>query len=131
MLQFPNIARKTAFGIVIAGLFTLASCASAPTAPARELQAAELAITRAEQARVADYASIELSQARTRLQAARAAVIEDDMVLAQRLADESRVNAELAFARAEMLKAKAINDEMQKGINTLKQEMSRQSGAQI
>lgn len=131
MRQFPNIARSTALGLVLAGLFTLVSCASTLPAPSRELQAAESAITRAEQARVADYASLELSQARSKLQAARAAVIQEDMVLAQRLADESRVNAELAFARAEMIKAKAVNDEMQKSIDTLKQEMSRQTGAQI
>jgi hypothetical protein len=38
------------------------------------------------------------------------------------------VHADLASAKAEEIKAKAVNDEMQKSIDTLKQEMQRVSG---
>lgn len=129
--QRKNAARALIHGLTIAGLLTLGACASVSQAPAQHVQAAELAITNAEQARVADYASLELNQAREKLLAARNAVQQEDMVLAQRLADESRVKAELASAKAEMLKAKAVNDEMQESINTLKQEMTRNTGARI
>ncbi|MDZ4811033.1 MAG: DUF4398 domain-containing protein [Pseudomonadota bacterium] len=113
----------------VAAVFLMfAACASTPEAPDRELQAAEMAITNAEQARVADYASPELSDARENLSAARRAVQQEEMVLAKRLAQQSRVNAELALAKAEALKAEAINDEMQKSTDALKQEMQRNSG---
>jgi hypothetical protein len=92
------------------------------------LQAAESAIANAEQSRVAGYASAELTVAREKLAAARVATRNDQMVQAEYLAVESRVHAELAYARAEEIKAKAVNDEMRKSIDTLKDEMNRASG---
>jgi septal ring factor EnvC (AmiA/AmiB activator) len=111
-----------------AGLLTLAACASAPPAPTHALQAAETAITNAEQARVADYASIELNEARENLAAARKAVRDEDMARAERLAERSRVNAELASANARLIRARAINEEIQTNIEVLKQEMQRGQG---
>lgn len=112
--------------IAIAGL---SACASAPLPPTSELQAAELAIASAEQDQVADYALPELNEARKKLDAARVAVSNEDMLLATYLATESTADAQLASARAEMLKAKAVNDEMQQSIDTLKLELQRNSGA--
>lgn len=117
-------------GVAVLGLLVLAACASAPAPPNEALQAAELAITHAEQARVADYASPELGAAREKLTAARAAVQQEKMILAGRLAEQARVDAELAVALAEAAKARVVNDDMQKGIDTLKQEMQRNTGAQ-
>lgn len=113
----------------VAGLLALAACASEPVPPTQALQAAELAIANAEQARSAEYASLELVEAREKLTAARTAVTQEKMVLAQRLAEQSRVDAELASAKAEAAKARAVNDEMQKSTNALKQEMQRNPGA--
>lgn len=75
------------------GLLLLSTCASPPTPPDQALQAAESAISHAEQARVADYASPELGIARGKLTAANAAVQREEMLLAERLADQSRVEA--------------------------------------
>ena len=97
--------------------------------PTNELQAAELAIASAEQDQVADYALPELNDARKSLDAARVAVSNEDMVLATYLATESAANAQLASARTQMLKAKAVNEEMQNSIDTLKLELQRTSGA--
>lgn len=108
----------------VAGLLVLGGCAS-PQPPSAELQAAELAITSAEQARVADYASPELGQARDKLAAARVAVQEKKMVEARRLAEQSQLDAQLATARAEATKAKLVNDEMLKSTESMKQEMQR------
>jgi hypothetical protein len=119
--------RKLTLGAV---LLSLAACASTPMPPTQELQAAELAITNAEQARVADYASQDLNQAREKLAAANIAVQKREMLQARQLADESRVSAELATAKASMTKAQQVNEEMQKSITTLKQEMQRNTGVQ-
>lgn len=112
--------------IAIAGL---GACASVPLPPTSELQAAETAIASAEQNQVADYALPELNVARQKLDAARVAVNNEDMILASYLATESTSNAQLASARAEMLKAKEVNDDMQESIDTLKMELQRNSGA--
>lgn len=111
------------------GLLALAGCASAPKPPTEALQAAELAIASAEKARVADNASPELGTARENLSAARVAVEQQQMDLARQLAEQSQANAQLASAKAEAAKAKLVNDEMQKGTTTLKQEMQRNPGA--
>lgn len=113
-----------------AALVLLSSCASTPVPPTSDLQAAEQAIASAERARVADYASVELSVARDKLTAARGAVQEKNMTQAQRLAQEARADAELASAKAEVARARVVNEQMQKGTDTLKQEMQRKSGDQ-
>lgn len=114
----------------IATALVLSACASAPLPPTQALQAAEVAIANAEKARVADYASLELSQARDKLASARTAVQQEQMVTALYLAEQSRVDAELAAAKAEVVKAKTVNDEMKKSLESLKQEMQRNPGAQ-
>jgi hypothetical protein len=108
----------------------LAACASAPKPPAQALQAAETAIARAEQDRVAEHSAHELGEARAKLAAAHEAVNGEKMVLAERLANESRVNAEYASAKTGAAKAKAVNAEMLEGTRTLKQEMQRNTGDQ-
>jgi len=113
---------------VLAGVLVLSACASAPQAPNRSLQAAEQAIATAEQARVADYASLELSQAREKLAAARVAVQKEEMVIAERLADEALVEAQLATAKAGEAKAKKVNDDMKESTRTLILEMGRDAG---
>lgn len=110
-------------------MVVLTACASTPAAPIEALRSAEQAIASAEQARVADYASPELGQAREKLTASRSEVQKENMVLARYLADESLVNAELAMAKAEAARAQVVNDEMRDGTTTLKQEMQRQEGA--
>lgn len=112
--------------IVLNGV--LVGCSSQPEIPEQALQAAELAIANAERVRVADYASPELGQARDKLTAARAAVAKEEMVSAARLAEQARADAELATAKAEAEKAQQVNDELHKNVNTLEQELQRNSG---
>lgn len=115
--------------LAAAGLLALAGCATPPAPPTEALQAAESSISNAEQARVADYASAELTMARQKLALANTAVRNNEMVKAEYLAVESRTHAELALARAEERRAKAVNDDMQKSIDVLKEEMKRAEGA--
>lgn len=107
-----------------ASLLALAACASIPP-PTDQLTRAENAIKRAEEARVADYASPELKSAREKLTAARDAVTREDMTLAARLADQARLDAEVATAKTESAKAKANIEEMKKANTAIKQETDR------
>jgi hypothetical protein len=111
------------------GLLLLTACSSTPP-PTLAVQSAEQAISAAEQARVADYASPELSEARDKLAASHVAIQQDEMVLAQRLADEARADAQLATAKADAARAQVVNDDMQKSNVTLKQEMQRNTEGQ-
>ena len=109
-------------------LLALTACLSSPLPPTQQMQAAQLAITSAEQERVADYAPQDLRNAHDKLAAARVAIQQEDMERAARLAEESRVSAELATAITARMKAKAINDDMQQNINALQLEILRNSG---
>lgn len=130
MTRTFRLRSKSALRIAIAitGAMALTACSSGPRPPNEALQAADQAIESAEQARVADYASPELGVAREKLNEARLAVQREDMELAQRLAEQSRVAAELALAQAQASKATVVNDEMKKSTKTIKQEMQRNPG---
>ncbi len=112
--------------MVAAMVLALSACATLP-APTDQIERAESAIKRAEEARVADYASPELKSAREKLTAARDAVIREDMTLAARLAEQARIDAEVATAKTEAAKAKANIDEMKKANSAIQQEAIRSS----
>jgi hypothetical protein len=109
-------------------MLILTACASTPPAPTASLDAAKQAISNAERADAGRYAAGELGAARTRLASADAAVTERNMILAERFADESRAEAELASAKTAATKANAVNTEMKRSTGTLIEEMQRSSG---
>jgi len=126
-LSSEKLSRLLSAGAAAAAL-TLSACASAPTPPTDALNAAERAVKVAQEGGVADYASPELKSAREKLVLAREAVAKEDMTGAAILAEQARLDAELASAKNEAAKAKAVNDELQKSNETLRQEINRNSG---
>jgi hypothetical protein len=127
-LAGPCVAANLA-ATALAAAILMGGCASTPPEPKLALQSAEQAIATADRARVPDSASPELSEARAKLTAAHSEVDQKHMVQAERLANESRVDAELASATIEATKDKAVNDEIRRGTATLAQEMQRKQGA--
>ena len=125
------------FGSRAAVLVTLVllvpACASTPPAPTASLGAARFAISNAEKADAGRYASPELSEARQKLAAADVAVMEKSakgMITAQRLAEQSRVEADLALAMSTEAKSTSVNDEMKRSNDVLVEEMQRKTGGQ-
>ncbi len=108
-------------------LLLVASCASTPP-PTETLHAAEQAILTAEKADAGRYAAAELAESRTKLASANDAVKEEKMVIAERLGQQSRVEAELASARSEAVKAATVNEEMKRGNEAVVEETQRNSG---
>lgn len=136
MIPFSVLSRSLQRATSITALcsvLVLAACAANPPEPTVALKAAEQAIAAADRTRIADAASPELSEAREKLTAAQAATqnekLKDRMVVAERLALESRADAELASAKNEAAKAQAVNDEIRQSNATLSQEMQRNTGA--
>lgn len=124
---FHRLLHRAAVGLVCA---SLAACAAHPPSPQPALLAAEQAIQAAEQARVLDAASPELTLARSQYQAAQKAQNDEKPIEAKRLAEEARLQAELATARAAAAKAKTVNEDLQKGNSTLQNELQRKTGIQ-
>lgn len=109
-------------------LLLIPACTSTPPAPTQEISAAEQSLSDAEQARVAEHSLQELQEARVKLSTARAAVQNKEMVLAKRMAEQASIDIKLASAKAELAKAEAVNTDMEKNIDVLKQEMQRNTG---
>jgi hypothetical protein len=117
--------------LLIGGVLALAGCATAPMPPTVALQAADIAITNADNDHAADYAPLEMRTAHEKLSAARADSQQSDpeqVMRAGPLADEARVEAELASAKGHLARAEAVNQELQKNNNTLNNEIQRGSG---
>jgi hypothetical protein len=124
--RYVPLIRRSIAGL--GGAVLLTACASTPAEPVVAMHAAEQAIAVADRARVSDSNSPELSEARERFAAAQAAVQGKHMIEADQLAQESRVDAELASAKIDAAKAKVVNAEMQHSTDTLNQEMNRATG---
>ena len=118
---------RVRIAVGVTGVLMLAACASTPP-PTASLQAAQLAISNAERTDASRYAPGELSEARTKLASADTAVKEQRMIMAERFAEESRAEAELASAKTADVKAKMVNYEMTRSTDTLVEEMQRSSG---
>lgn len=125
----PRLPLRAVALATIGSSMLFAACASTPPVPTAALSAAEQAIATADRARIADASSPDLSEAREKLAAAHTAVQGKKMVEAERLAYESRADAELSAARSDAAKAVTVNDEMKRSTESLKQEMQRNSGA--
>jgi predicted Zn-dependent peptidase len=101
------------------------ACASAPPAPTASINEAKLAIEVAEKVDAGHFANAELDEARQMLIAADKAVKAENMVLANRYAQQSIVTAQLATAKTEAAKAQAVNAELNRGAKALIEEMQR------
>jgi hypothetical protein len=132
----PMNSRQTArnhlrllIAVGAAGFF-LAGCASTPPAPTAALDAAHLAISNAERADAGQYAAGELAEARDKLSSANTAVAGKHMIVAERLANESRTEAELALATTADIKAQGVNAQLERSNGTLNEELQRNAGVQ-
>ena len=121
-----NRHRRLLAVVACAGSMLLfAACATAPMAPTASLSEAKAAIRVAEKEDARRYAGAELDEANQKLTLAEKAVAAEDMILAERFADESTIMAQLAAARTEALKAETINEEMRRSATALTEEMQR------
>ncbi len=117
--------RLLAVAACAATMLLIGACASAPPSPTAALTEAKSAIQAAERDDASHFAAAELDKARQKLILANKAVVAEDMILAERFAQEATVTANLAAAKTAATKAVAINEEMGRGTEALLEEMQR------
>lgn len=118
-------ARVTVLLVAAIGLSALVGCASTGERPDAQLATAQANIEQAQQAGANQHAAQPLSSAREKLSAAQAAVSRDEMVVAERLAEEAALDAELAGAMARNRKAELAVEELNETIEVLRDEIAR------
>ncbi|MEX0605698.1 MAG: DUF4398 domain-containing protein [Marinobacter sp.] len=110
--------------VVIFGLAaTLAACAGPGPKPDSELQTAESAIQQAEASDAREFNPIILNDAQNKVADARELIEQEKYPEAERLLEQAEVDAQLAGARSETDKARDAVQQLNKNIETLRQQM--------
>jgi hypothetical protein len=116
----------TRFVLVLLLATGLGACASVPP-PESQMGKADLALRKAEQADAAHFAPLEMRTARTKLEAARAAMRDKDNLEARRLAEQAKLDAVLAEATAQTAQRREATDTIRADIEALRAEAERAS----
>ena len=132
MIQLFDARRAVGASFLAFSFFASVGCASVSRAPTDAFQAADIAIANAEKEEASEFAPNEMISARNKIAAAKAVVEksqrESDVMRARRMADEARSDAEYASARARDGREQAVNADLQKNNDTLREELQRTSG---
>lgn len=102
-----------------------AGCSSGPR-PVEQLTRASTLIEQAEKTGAARFAAADLEQARGKLSRAQTAADDGDQETALRLAKEAAVDAELAQARSAAAEAKNSEEELERSLQSLREEAARE-----
>ncbi|MFO7800241.1 DUF4398 domain-containing protein [Rhodohalobacter sp.] len=111
---------KTALPLL---LFFTGACASM-NPPTQQLTETETMIRQADQIGAGDYAPLEIRQARQKLEQARVAYNNEDYEEAARLAEQAKVDAELAQIKTLSGKTQLAVRELRESIRLLEEELS-------
>jgi hypothetical protein len=115
-------------GFLCSLAFGIVACASAPV-PVDKLAVAKSSVERAERAQAAQFAQVELNNARNKLAAAQAAADKRDADVAARLADQAEVDAQLAEYTARAKQQEQLVNEMDASLRDLRNETLRNQGS--
>jgi len=115
-------------GLILLSAIGTVGC-STPRKPAQEVEKADLAIASANTSNAPTDAPLELQLAREKVEKAKSALRDHDFKLAQRLAEQAQVDAQLAEAKAESESARTSATELEQTIDVLRDEAERGVGS--
>lgn len=118
--------RLRIIGITAAVVFLLSACAST-SPPVAQIAVSKAAISNASGAGGSEFAPHEFKTAMEKMEAAERAMKEKDYALAEKLAIEAQVDAQLATAMARSAKAKKAADTVQEDSRVLRKEIERKT----
>jgi hypothetical protein len=111
---------------MIIGIGLIAACGST-NPPTQQLTETRMVIEQAEQVGAQEYAPLEFRNAGIKLEQARAASEAKEYEKAIRLAEQARVDAELAQVKALSAKSQKAAAELKESIRVLQQELERKN----
>jgi hypothetical protein len=121
-----SVALLTSVALALGGA---AACAD-PRQPAQEIEKAEIAIDSADASGAPAEAPLEMKLAREKMEKAKSLLRDEEWDEAKRLAEQAQVDAQLAEAKAESETEREHAQELEKTIETLRNEAERGVEAQ-
>jgi len=106
-----------------------AGCATQPPVPSEEITKARALVEQADKTDAQRYAAADLQRAHDELSNAERAVNERKYADARRFAEDAEVDADLASARASSGEAQRAAQEVNRSIESLRQESQRQTSS--
>ena len=110
----------------LAAALALAACAANPV-PNEKIAVAQASVQHAEQSGAQQFAPVELSTARDKLQRAEKAAADHDAQPATMLAEQANVDAELAEATAQEHRSQKVEAELQASLQALREQADQSS----
>lgn len=113
-------------GLTVSALFAvtlLSGCGSNKQPPTEKLATAESFINTARDTEAREL--VELRRAEDKLAQAKTAVTNKDYETAERLADQALVDARLAEAKVQSIRARQATEDLRRSIETLRREINR------
>lgn len=125
--SFPRRRARLALSLAaVLASVALGACATTPP-PTAEMALSTAAVAHAAGAGANELAPAQMQTARDKLARANTAMSAKNYDAARSLAEEARVDAQLAEARAEAAKATKAADEVQRADRALREEMNRKA----
>jgi hypothetical protein len=121
--MFPRITTLSAIALTAAAI--VAGCATEGNIPTQQLTQARTLVEQADKANAQRYAAADLQRAHDELSSADKAVTDRKYEDARRYAEKAQVDADLASARASSGEAQRAALEVNRSIESLKQESER------
>jgi hypothetical protein len=118
-------SRLSAPALVLTLLLALPAFAAAPLELSEKMAVAEASVQQANTTSNAENAANELQIATAKLISARKALVDKNYVLAQQLADETQVDAQVTLIHAEAERSRKAALESQDAARALKEEINR------
>jgi len=119
----PRTMNVAAITVIACGLGT--GCATQGDVPTQDLTMAHTLVDQADKANAQRYAPADLQRAHDELSSADKAVADKRYIDARRYAENAQVDADLASARASSGEAQRAAEEVNRSIDTLRDESAR------
>jgi hypothetical protein len=117
-----TLAAKSILLVLVAAM---GACATSADRPYQQIARAEASIEQAQQSRAQQFGASELNAAQDKLAKARTAADNNDNLMAARYAEQATLDANLAIAITRNRQAQLSVEELNRSIETLRQEISR------
>lgn len=111
--------------LMLCGLMIIAGCSSMKTPATANVAVSNAAVDSASAAGGAEFAPVEMDDARKKMVLANKAMADKDYKLADQLATAAQADAKLAQGKANSSKAQAAADALQEDIRVLRVELDR------